>query len=109
MKKLTALLLALVLALGLTACTRNDTKKLAGTWTYRADITERINQRVKEALELEQVSPDAAVSVYLTFTVTPDGAYTLALDTTSIEKDRAAYMEALRPVLAEALYVQAED
>ena len=52
MKKLTALLLALVLALGLTACTRNDTKKLAGTWTYRADITERINQRVKEALEL---------------------------------------------------------
>ena len=109
MKKLTALLLALVLALGLTACTRNDTKKLAGTWTYRADITERINQRVKEALELEQVSPDAAVSVYLTFTVTPDGAYTLALDTASIEKDRAAYMEALRPVLAEALYVQAED
>ena len=62
MKKLTALLLALVLALGLTACTRNDTKKLAGTWTYRADITERINQRVKEALELEQVSPDAATS-----------------------------------------------
>ena len=50
MKKLTALLLALVLALGLTACTRNDTKRLAGTWTYRADITERINQRVKEAL-----------------------------------------------------------
>ena len=109
MKKLTALLLALVLALGLTACTRNDTKKLVGTWTYRADITQRINDRVKEALELDQVSPDAAVSVYLTFTVTADGAYTLALDTASIEKDRAAYMEALRPVLAEALYVQAED
>lgn len=108
MKKLTALLLTLALALGLAACTRNDTKKLAGTWTYRVDITARMNEKIKEALALDEVSPDAAVSLSLTFAVDQDGAYTLALDTDAIESDRAAYMEALKPVLTEALYSQAE-
>ena len=108
MKKLTALLLTMVLALGLTACAGNDTKKLTGTWTYSADITSRMNEEIKDALGLEEVSPDAAVAVYLTFTVEQDGAYTLALDTDAIEADRAAYMEALKPVLTEALYSQAE-
>lgn len=108
MKKLTALLLTLMLSLGLTACVGNDTKKLTGTWTYSADITSRMNEEIKDALGLEEVSPDAAVAVYLTFTVEQDGAYTLALDTDAIETDRAAYMEALKPVLTEALYSQAE-
>ena len=108
MKKLTALLLTMVLALGLTACAGNDTKKLTGTWTYSADITSRMNEEIKAALELDEVSPDAAAAVYLTFTVAQDGAYTLALDTDAIEADRAAYMEALKPVLTEALYSQAE-
>ena len=108
MKKLTALLLTMMLALCLTACAGNDTKKLAGTWTYSADITSRMNEEIKTALELDEGSPDAAVAVYLTFTVEQDGAYTLALDTDAIETDRAAYMEALKPVLTEALYSQAE-
>ena len=108
MRKLTALLLTMMLALCLTACAGNDTKKLAGTWTYSADITSRMNEEIKAALELDEVSPDAAAAVYLTFTVAQDGAYTLALDTDAIEADRAAYMEALKPVLTEALYSQAE-
>ena len=108
MKRLTALLLALVMALSLSACTRNDTKKLAGTWTYSADVTEQMNEAVRDALELDEVSPDASVSVYLTFTVDRDGSYTLALDEERLEADRAAYLEALRPVLVQAIYAQAE-
>ncbi len=108
MKKLTVLLLVLALALSLTACAGNDTRKLAGTWTYSADITSRMNEEIKAALELDEVSPDAAAAVYLTLTVERDGAYTLALDTDAIDADRAAYMEALKPVLTAALYRQAE-
>lgn len=39
MKKLTALLLALALALGLTACGSNESTRLVGTWQCVMDIT----------------------------------------------------------------------
>lgn len=97
MRKLTALLLTMMLALCLTACAGNDTKKLAGTWTYSADITSRMNEEIKAALEL-----DESVARMRPQLISPDlhrGAdrapyYALPWTRTPSRRIRAAYMEA---------------
>ena len=49
MKKLTALLLALALALGLTACGSNESTRLVGTWQCVMDITKQIDTEISDA------------------------------------------------------------
>ena len=55
MKKTIAALLALVMALSLTACSKNETKKLVGTWQYAMDLTQVINEEMAESYELEDL------------------------------------------------------
>ena len=80
MKKTIAALLALVMALSLTACSKNETKKLVGTWQYAMDLTETMNREMAESYELEELDSAAAFCVYMDFTVAEDGAYTLGVD-----------------------------
>ena len=80
MKKTIAALLALVMALSLTACSKNETKKLVGTWQYAMDLTQVMNEEMAESYELEELDSAAAFCEYMDFTVAEDGAYTLGVD-----------------------------
>ena len=65
MKKLTAFLLALVLALGLTACGSNESKQLVGTWQCTVDITEQVDAEISGALDAEYTS-EVPMQMFLT-------------------------------------------
>ena len=69
MKKTIAALLALVMALSLTACSKNETKKLVGTWQYAMDLTQVMNEEMAESYELEELDGTGEFCVYMDFTV----------------------------------------
>lgn len=108
MKKTIAALLALVMALSLTACSKNETKKLVGTWQYAMDLTQVINEEMAESYELEELDSAAAFCVYMDFTVAEDGAYTLGVDMDATGESLTGYYQALTPVLAELVYAAGE-
>lgn len=108
MKKTIAALLALVMALSLTACSKNETKKLVGTWQYAMDLTQVINEEMAESYELEGLDSAAAFCVYMDFTVAEDGAYTLGVDMDATGESLTGYYQALTPVLAELVYAAGE-
>lgn len=108
MKKTIAALLALVTALSLTACSKNETKKLVGTWQYAMDLTQVINEEMAESYELKDLDSAAAFCVYMDFTVAEDGAYTLGVDMDATGESLTGYYQALTPVLAELVYAAGE-
>ena len=108
MKKTIAALLALVMALSLTACSKNETKKLVGTWQYAMDLTQVINEEMAESYELEDLDSAAAFCVYMDVTVAEDGAYTLGVDMDATGESLTGYYQALTPVLAELVYAAGE-
>lgn len=108
MKKTIAALLALVMALSLTACSKNETKKLVGTWQYAMDLTQVINEEMAESYELKDLDSAAAFCVYMDFTVAEDGAYTLGVDMDATGESLTGYYQALTPVLAELVYAAGE-
>ena len=109
MKKTIAALLALVMALSLTACSKNETKKLVGTWQYAMDLTQVMNEEMDESYELEELDGTAAFCVYMDFTVAEDGAYTLGVDMDATGESLTGYYQALTPVLAELVYAAGEE
>lgn len=108
MKKTITALLALVMALSLTACSKNETKKLVGTWQYAMDLTQVMNEEMAESYELEELDSAAAFCVYMDFTVAEDGAYTLGVDMDATGESLTGYYQALTPVLAELVYAAGE-
>ena len=108
MKKTIAALLALVIALSLTACSKNETKKLVGTWQYAMDLTQVMNEEMAESYELEELDSAATFCVYMDFTVAEDGAYTLGVDMDATGESLTGYYQALTPVLAELVYAAGE-
>ena len=108
MKKTIAALLALVMALSLTACSKNETKKLVGTWQYAMDLTQVINEEMAESYELEELDSAATFCVYMDFTVAEDGSYTLGVDMDATGESLTGYYQALTPVLAELVYAAGE-
>ena len=109
MKKTIAALLALVMALSLTACSKNETKKLVGTWQYAMDLTQVINEEMAESYELKDLDSAAAFCVYMDFTVAEDGAYTLGVDMDATGESLTGYYQALTPALAELVYAAGEE
>lgn len=108
MKKTIAALLALVMALSLTACSKNETKKLVGTWQYAIDLTQVLNEEMAESYELDALDSAAVFCVYMDFTVAEDGAYTLGVDMDATGESLTGYYQALTPVLAELVYAAGE-
>ena len=109
MKKTMAVLLALVMALSLTACSKNETKKLVGTWRYTMDLTETMNREMAESYELDTLDGTGEFCVYMDFTVAKDGAYTLGVDMDATGESLTGYYQALAPVLAELVYAAGEE
>lgn len=110
MKKITTVCAVLCAVLLLAGCgSRVETRKLAGTWQYRMDISEELNRQMAEALELDEIQLGSGIAVYLSLTVAEDGAYTLSVDTEATGAELYAYMQALAPVLTEAMYAAAES
>lgn len=109
MKKLFAILLALVLALSVTACGSNDKgAELVGTWRYEMDISEYMNDQMAQALGGETV-PDTAMSIFLTMTFNEDGTFLLDVDADATGASFDAYMQALKPAMMEMIYQQGQD
>ena len=75
MKKLTALLLTLVLALSLTACGSNESKQLVGTWQCTVDITSQMDTEIGGALDAEYAS-ETPMQMFLTAVFNDDGTFT---------------------------------
>lgn len=110
MKKLLALMLALVTALTLVACgSKEDTAALEGAWRSSVDVSEEVSAAIMGELTEDAPAVDGTLPVYMSFTVAKDGAYTLALDYEATAASLREYCKALSPVLVELLYAQAED
>ena len=107
MKKLTALLLTLVLALSLTACGSNESKQLVGTWQCTVDITSQMDTEIGGALDAEYAS-ETPMQMFLTAVFNDDGTFTMGVDTDATAASFTAYIQALKPVIVELTYQEAE-
>ena len=109
MKKITALLLALVMALSLAACgSKDDSKQLVGTWQCALDLTEKMDEEMAANLGTEYTS-EVPVSLYLTTVFNEDGTFSMSPDLGATTESLNAYIQALKPALVELLYKEAED
>lgn len=107
MKKLTALLLALALALGLTACGSNESTRLVGTWQCVMDITKQIDTEVSDALDTEYAS-EVPMQMFLTAVFNEDGTFTVGVDVTATVASFTAYIQAMKPAIVELCYQEGE-
>lgn len=107
MKKLTAFLLALVLALGLTACGSNESKQLVGTWQCTVDITEQVDAEISDALDTEYAS-EVPMQMFLTAVFNEDGTFTVGVDVTATVASFTAYIQAMKPAIVELCYQEGE-
>lgn len=107
MKKLTAFLLALVLALGLTACGSNESKQLVGTWQCTVDITEQIDAEISDALDAAYTS-EVPMQMFLTAVFNEDGTFTVGVDVTATVASFTAYIQAMKPAIVELCYQEGE-
>lgn len=108
-EKITALLLALVMALSLAACgSKDDSKQLVGTWQCALDLTEKMDEEMAANLGTEYTS-EVPVSLYLTTVFNEDGTFSMSPDLDATTESLNAYIQALKPALVELLYKEAED
>ena len=107
MKKITAFLLALVMALSLTACGSSESKQLVGTWQCVVDITAQMDTEMSDALDSEYAS-EVPMQMYLSAVFNDDGTFTMSMDTEATTASFTAYIQALRPVIVELSYQEAE-
>ena len=108
MKKITAFLLALVMALSLAACgSKDDSKQLVGTWQCALDLTEKMDEEMAANLGTEYTS-EVPVSLYLTTVFNEDGTFSMSPDLDATTESLNAYIQALKPALVELLYKEAE-
>ena len=109
MKKITALLLALVMALSLAACgSKDDSKQLVGAWQCALDLTEKMDEEMAANLGTEYTS-EVPVSLYLTTVFNEDGTFSMSPELDATTESLNAYIQALKPALVELLYKEAED
>ena len=101
MKKITAFLLALVMALSLAACgSKDDSKQLVGTWQCALDLTEKMDEEMAANLGTEYTS-EVPVSLYLTTVFNEDGTFSMSPDLDATTESLNAYIQALKPALVD--------
>lgn len=107
MKKITAFLLTLVMALSLTACGSSESKQLVGTWQCVVDITAQMDTEISDALDSEYAS-EVPMQMYLSAVFNDDGTFTMSMDAEATVASFTAYIQALKPVIVELSYQEAE-
>lgn len=107
MKKITAFLLTLVMALSLTACGSSESKQLVGTWQCVVDITAQMDTEISDALDSEYAS-EVPMQMYLSAVFNDDGTFTMSMDAEATAASFTAYIQALKPVIVELSYQEAE-
>lgn len=108
MKRFIAVLLTLMMALSLTACSGDDNAKVAGTWKWNCDVTESFQEGVNQGAGME-LSTDATVEIVFVLNLNEDGTYTLEVDRDALKASLQAYVDSLTPVAVEMIYQQLED
>lgn len=107
MKKITAFLLALTLALSLTACGGSESKQLVGTWQCTVDITSQIDAEISDALASAYTSA-VPMQLVLTAVFNEDGTFTMQMDGDATAASFTGYIQTLQPVIVELSYQEAE-
>lgn len=107
MKRIIAVLLTLMMALGLTAC-GSDNAQVTGTWKWNCDITELFQEGVNQGAGMD-LSVDAAVEMVFVLALNEDGTYTLSVDREALAGSVRSYLDAMVPVAVEMVYQQLED
>lgn len=107
MKRIIAVLLTLMMALSLTACSGDDNAKVAGTWKWNCDITKVMQESVNQGAGMD-LSTDAAVEIVFVLDLNEDGTYTLSVDRDAMKTSLQTYIDSLIPAAVEATYQQLE-
>ena len=108
MKRIIAVLLTLMMALSLTACSGDDNAQVAGTWKWNCDITEMFQEGVNQGAGMD-LSTDATMEMVFVLKLNEDGTYTLNVDRDALKTSLQTYIDALIPVAVEMIYQQLED
>ena len=108
MKRIIAVLLTLMMALSLTACSGDDNAKVAGTWKWNCDITEMFQEGVNQGAGMD-LSTDAAMERVVVLKLYEDGTYTLNVDRDALKTSLQTYIDSLIPAAVEMIYQQLED
>ena len=108
MKRIIAVLLTLMMALSLTACSGDDNAKVAGTWKWNCDITELFQEGVNQGAGMD-LSTDATMEMVFVLKLNEDGTYTLNVDRDALKTSLQTYIDALVPAAVEMIYQQLED
>ena len=105
MKRIIAVLLTLMMALSLTACSGDDNAKVAGTWKWNCDITELFQEGVNQGAGMD-LSTDATMEMVFVLKLNEDGTYTLNVDRDALKTSLQTYIDSLIPVAVEMIYQQ---
>ena len=108
MKRIIAVLLTLMMALSLTACSGDDNAQVAGTWKWNCDITEMFQEGVNQGAGMD-LSTDATMEMVFVLKLNEDGTYTLNVDRDALKTSLQTYIDSLIPVAVEMIYQQLED
>ena len=108
MKRIIAVLLTLMMALSLTACSGDDNAKVAGTWKWNCDMTEMFQEGVNQGAGMD-LSTDATMEMVFVLKLNEDGTYTLNVDRDALKTSLQTYIDALIPAAVEMIYQQLED
>ena len=108
MKRIIAVLLTLMMALSLTACSGDDNAKVAGTWKWNCDMTEMFQEGVNQGAGMD-LATDATMEMVFVLKLNEDGTYTLNVDRDALKTSLQTYIDALIPAAVEMIYQQLED
>ena len=108
MKRIIAVLLTLMMALSLTACSGDDNAKVAGTWKWNCDITELFQEGVNQGAGMD-LATDATMEMVFVLKLNEDGTYTLNVDRDALKTSLQTYIDSLIPAAVEMIYQQLED
>lgn len=109
-KKLSVLLLALVLVLSLAACGKSEAKALEGSWTGKVDTTEALTQMIKQSgLDVDEIPGMKDLKLEFTLKLDFDGEnYTMDLDKKATQKSMEKFLSEMKDLFKEFLYQMAE-
>lgn len=102
MKRMGALLLALLLAWSLTAC-GSQANQLPGSWELRYDVAAQADESFARGFGAE-LHTEAPLELVWALTLQEDGSFRLELDREETERSIQSYLQVLQPTLVEFVY-----